>query len=185
MSTLFSCSLFYLSFIPLWLSVIFIDLKSIFFDKTPNYLTEYISIACILFFTVLSIVVLWLEMYKYKRIGVHEHTIIDVQEEKTITAEFLLSYILPLFAFDFTNWDGVILFLIFFFILAFLCVKHNFFSVNIALECVKYRVYNCILRNEDGIETTQIVISRKRLNGCKGEMIYLKFLNNEYGLCIE
>ena len=40
--------------------------------------------------------------------------VISAQEEKTITAEFLLSYILPLFTFDFRTWDGVFLFLIFY-----------------------------------------------------------------------
>ena len=37
-------------------------------------------------------------------------TINDAKESKTITAEFLLSYILPLFAFDFTQWDEVVKF---------------------------------------------------------------------------
>lgn len=59
-------------------------------------------------------------------------------------AEYLLSYILPLFAFDFTVWNGVVLFLIFFTILGFLCIKHNYFSVNIILEMAEFRFYNCI-----------------------------------------
>lgn len=101
-----------------------------------------------------------------------------------MTAEYLLSYILPLFAFDFTVWNGVVLFLIFFTTLGFLCIKHNYFSVNIILEIAEFRFYNCILKNEDGIESEQIIISRRRLTGCIGEELYLKALNNEYKLDI-
>lgn len=42
-----------------------------------------------------------------------------------ITAEYLLSYILPLFAFDFTKWDEVVKFLIFFLTFSYLCIRHG------------------------------------------------------------
>lgn len=48
----------------------------------------------------------------------------------------------------------------------------------------EFRFYNCILKNEDGIEFEQIIISRRRLTGCIGEELYLKALNNEYKLDI-
>mgnify|MGYP000320977530 FL=1 len=60
-----------------------------------------------------------------------------------ITAEYLLSYILPLFAFDFTKWDEVVKFLIFFLTFGYLCIKHNSFSVNIVLELLGYKMYDC------------------------------------------
>ena len=113
MSILFSCSLFYLSFVPLWISVLFIDIKSIM-ESSANLWTEYISIACIVLFALLSLVVLLIEMCANEKEGTQPHTLCAAKEEKTITAEYLLSYILPLFAFDFTKWDGVILFLVFF-----------------------------------------------------------------------
>ena len=114
----------------------------------------------------------------------HPQTLKRVKEEKTITAEYLLSYILPLFAFDFTLWSDVILFLIFFFSHGFLCIKHNHFSVNIVLELMGFGFYICVFKNEDGIEMEQLIISRRRLMGCIGEAIYLKPLNNEYRLDI-
>lgn len=185
MTALFSFSMFYLSFAPLWISIIFIDLKSIFIDRTPTYYTECISIICIIILVVTSVLILWVELCKRKEIGKIKYTVTNAIEEKTITAEFLLSYTLPLFAFDFTRWDNIILFLIFFFTLAFLCIKHKYFSVNIALEIAGYRFYKCILQNTDKIETTQIVISRKKLNGCIGNTVYLKPINNEYRLLVE
>lgn len=185
MSVFFSGSLFYLSFVPLWLSVLFMDLNSIRSSNSCLY-TEYISIACILIFTLISVFILLNKIRNSNNyINSTVHTLLQVEEEKTITAEFLLSYILPLFAFNFTQWDGVVLFLIYFVVLGFLCIKHNYFSVNIVLEFANYRFYKCELLNGDGEKTSQTVISRTSLTGHIGERVYLKPLNNDYQLKIK
>lgn len=181
MSKLFSFSLYYISFAPLWLSVIFIDLKSCF-ENTNNLWTEKTSIGCIIIFAIICIIVLLIELHISDNKSSVPQILKRAKEEKNITAEYLLSYILPLFAFDFTTWNGVILFLIFFLTLGFLCIKHNYFSVNIVLELANFKFYNCTLKNEDGIETEQTVISRRKLAGHIGEEIYLKSLNNEFKL---
>ena len=107
------------------------------------------------------------------------YAILTVTEEKTVTSEFLLSYILPLFAFDFTQWKSVALFLIFFLTLGFLCVKHETFTVNIVLEVFGYQFYRCDLEDEDGNGITWMIISRTDLKGCVGDSVYLRPLNNE------
>lgn len=116
------------------------------------------------------------------RAGRSEYNLKSVKEEKTITAEYLLSYILPLFAFDFTLWNEVVLFLIFFITFGFLCIRHNYFSVNIILELANFRFYQCELENEDGVVIEKRIISHRKLNGFKGENILVKSLNNEYML---
>lgn len=179
MSKLFSFSLYYISFAPLWLSVLFIDLKSCI-ENSENLWTEKISIGCILIFAIVCLIVLLIELHTNDKESAVPQILKQAKEEKNITAEYLLSYILPLFAFDFTTWNGVILFLIFFFTLGFLCIKHNYFSVNIVLELANFRFYTCTFKNEDGIETEQTVISRRKLTGCIGEEVYLKSLNNEF-----
>lgn len=73
----------------------------------------------------------------------------------------------------------------FFLTLGFLCVRHNYFSINIMLEIANYRFYNCKLENEDGVIIEQRVISHRRLNGCIGDTMCLKSLNNEYKLDIK
>ena len=109
-------------------------------------------------------------------------TIQEAKESKTITAEFLLSYILPLFAFDFTQWAEVVKFLIFFLIFGYLCIHHNNFSVNIVLEFMHYKMYECRLMNADGKEVERTVISKDILSTRKGQDIQGKILNNEYYL---
>lgn len=184
MSKLFSFSLFFVSFAPLWLSVLFIDCKSISENQT-NLWTEKISVACIITIMLVSFCILRKELHTANREGARHHTVKFVKEEKTITAEYLLSYILPLFAFDFTRWDEVVLFCVFFFTIGFLCIKHSHFSVNIILEILKYKFYICTLENDDGIEIEQAIISRRNLVGCIGDDIYLKSLNDEYRLDVQ
>lgn len=188
MSCLFSCSLYFLSFLPLWLSVLFVSLKSIL-EHNPHLYTEYLSIGCILVFTIISSLILALELRPASQNVLKENTqcaqLLSACEEKAITAEFLLSYILPLFAFDFTQWDGVILFLIFFFVLGYLCIRHQYFCVNLVMEKAGYRFFQCQLQNDDGIQTEYVIISRRRLNGHLGEDLYLKMLNNDYALDVD
>ena len=184
MSLATSCSMFFLSFAPLWVSILFIDIKSIIVKQT-GVMTEKYSILVILIISIISLVILMLSFNK-KNTNVSQEYIIDtVEEEKTLSAEYLLSYILPLFAFDFTVWHQVVLFLLFFFVLAFLYIRHNYFSVNILLELFGYRFYRCTLQNEDGVSISKVVISKERLLNRKTEPIQTHPLNNEYSIDIQ
>ncbi|MCK9456198.1 MAG: hypothetical protein M0R31_02770 [Candidatus Riflebacteria bacterium] len=184
MSKIFSLSLYHTSFAPLWISILFIDIKSCIENPSSRW-TEMISISCILISCLIALIVLMVALCTNGKEGTTPRKVISATEEKTITAEFLLSYILPLFAFDFTQWNQVVLFLIFYLTLGFLCVRHNYFSVNIILEVSNFRFYTCMTQNEDGQVLEQRIISHRRLNGCVGETLYLKSLNNEYKLDIQ
>lgn len=181
MSKLFSISLYVVSFLPLWVSILFIDMLSIL--ENMNYkATELISMCCIFVIMCISVIIIYYEIHKRGKEGSTRHTLKVAKEEKTITAEFLLSYILPLFAFDFTLWNQVVLFLIFFITLGYLCIRHNYYSINIVLEMAGYRFYRCKLTNSDGVSTEQLIMSKERLNELIGMEIYVSALNNDYGL---
>lgn len=184
MSLATSFSMFFLSFAPLWVSILFIDSKSII-EKQTGVMTEKYSILVILIISIISLVILMLSFNKKNADGSQEYTINDIEEEKALSAEYLLSYILPLFAFDFTVWHQVVLFLVFFFVLAFLCIRHNYFSVNILLELLGYRFYRCTLQNEDGVSISKVVISKERLLNRKTERILIHPINNEYSADIQ
>lgn len=149
MSVIFSASLFFMSFVPLWISILFIDVKSIVTGGEIR--TEVISIIIIVTHAFISGYILWNELRPKQRSGEKVYSLVSCSEEKSVSAEYLLSYILPLFAFDFTQWDQVVLFLIFYVTLAFLCIRHNYFSINVILEVCHYRFYSCTLENEDHI----------------------------------
>lgn len=179
MSIVTGFSMFFLSFCPLWISVLFIDIKSIC-EGNPNIWTETISILLVLIAVIISLVVLMRELNPQNTKNQQEYRIVAAKEEKTITAEYLLSYILPLFAFDFTTWYEVVLFLVFFSVFAFLSIRHNHFSVNILLELMYYRFYSCELENEDGVSISKVVICQEILSAQIGGMISARPINNEY-----
>ena len=77
------------------------------------------------------------------------------------------------------------LFLIFFVTLGFLCIRRNYFSVNIWLEILNYKIYTCELEDEDKNVIQRKIISHRILSIHKGEYIYIKSLNNEIKLDIE
>lgn len=179
MSFILSFSMYFLSFAPLWLTVLFVDIKSLIEGGDDKW-SEIISIICILIMTLFALVCLLLKFYRLGGDTIEKYELKKVKENKTITSEFLLSYILPLFAFDFTQWDGVVEFLIFFIVLGYLCIRHNYFSVNIILEVMGYKMYECILINGDGCDKERIVISKQSLTVLAGDDIEVKTINNEF-----
>ena len=181
MSALTSFSMFFLSFLPLWISVIFLDGKSIWDGSTQVY-TEVISIAVIVVVALISFVWLYIFVNQKDRREAQSYVLVSAKEEKTITSEFMLSYMLPLFAFDFTLWHETALFLLFFGFFAFLCIRHNHFSVNIALELLGYRYYSCALQDAEGNKLEKVVISREPLSAKKNEEITTRYVNNGYEL---
>lgn len=112
----------------------------------------------------------------------------NVKEEKKITSEFLLSYVLPLCTFDFTLWSDVILFLIFFVTLLFLFIKHDYFCVNVSLELFNISLYSCVLlKNENCPEFPihKMILSKYNLIGHENDSIKIAPLNNECSLLLQ
>lgn len=181
MSILFLPSLFFLSFLPLWLSVAFIDVLSIL-ESNANLWTEAVSLVLIVLGTLASSWIVITQMRRQTMSNYTEPTIKRASKQKAVTAEYLLSYILPLFAFDFTKWTQVVLFLIFFATLAFLCLKHHYVYANIVLELRGYTCYECSLQNTDGSEFETVVVSANELTGMLNHRIHYASLGGGYGL---
>lgn len=184
MSIITAFSMFFISFAPLWISVIFLDYMSIY-QGNDNIFTEIISISLILLVFLLSLLILIPVFNPHNAKDAHQYQIKTAREEKSVTAEFLLSYILPLFAFDFALWYETVLFLIFFGTFSFLSIRHNHFSVNVVLELMRYRFYVCDLENEDGKNITKTVISQKILSAHIGSTIDLRPINNDFAVMVK
>ena len=95
MSKLFTSALFFISFAPLWLSVIFVDTVSLLEDTQSSGI-EKIGISTILVVFSISLVFVLKKLRVEANSEAERYTILTVTEEKTVTSEFLLSYILPL-----------------------------------------------------------------------------------------
>ena len=180
---IFEFAMYYLSFLPLWASIIIIDVISIARNHSCLW-TEQISIPVIVLGIIISSVVAykWITKKGYQNRETYE--LKTAKEERFVTAEFLMSYVLPLFAFDFTSWDGVLLFVLFFGVFWFLVRRHKYFCTNLALEICGYRVYDCELKT--GAQTiNKQVVSRKELDGMAGKKIRTRKFNNDYHFEVE
>ena len=97
MSNLFKICMFVTSFIPLWISILFIAVMSLI-EKTKYFWAEVIMLALIIAILPVSVFVM-ISFLRKKETEVGEpYEIVNAKQEKGLTSEFLLSYILPLFA---------------------------------------------------------------------------------------
>lgn len=186
MSTIVVFSMFVTSFMPLWISILIIEFLGICDVNNSNKITEIVCVSVIVLLNLMSFLLLKNWLKKAGKSASEELVVVEAKENKTISAEYLLSYILPLFAFDFKTWHSVILFLVFFCTLAFVCVRHNYISLNIVLEMMGYSQYDCLLKKEDvDTEISRIVITKEHLKTFCGRLIKINHLNNEIGLMMK
>ena len=81
MTNINSLCLYFISFVPLWLAILFIDIKNIV-EQDPNLYTEKISIISIIIVLIFSIIVM-LRLIKDKRkSGTEKYTIINAKMSK-------------------------------------------------------------------------------------------------------
>ncbi|GLC31133.1 hypothetical protein [Clostridium omnivorum] len=184
MGKYFKIAMFITSFTPLWITIMFINILSII-KGGPNLCTEKIGLAVIVISMFFSICIIYGSMKSIKETAYKPYKIVNATQEKGITSEYLLSYILPLFAFDFTKWDSVVQFLIYFSILAFLCIRNNNVYANLMFECRRYKFYTCELQwapEPDVAPIQAVVISRLNLCANKGNTIEVEQLNKPFYL---
>ena len=163
MDTKFKWNMFITSFIPLWVSIVISDVWNIIENvmKTygscngdfPNYgeilLDNIVSIVVVVVILILMIIsVSSLNSFLNDKRSNSEPPKIKIKRAiraNKLSSEFLLAYILPMIAFDFAEFKSVILFAIYFAMLAFLCIRNNNVYTNILLEFKGYKMYMCNL----------------------------------------
>lgn len=182
----FKWHLFFTSFIPLWISIIVINIwKSTgwlingvnpqlnFGANLVTFLKyNYLSVFLIFTITILLLIsIISLDNFlKNKKVENNKPTckILEAKHSSNLTADFILSYILPMIAFNFTSLLDVILFLIYFCVLAFVCIRNNNVYINFLFEVKGYRMYNCKLqciRANTNVEYSDcLVLSKKHLD---------------------
>lgn len=112
-------------------------------------------------------------------------TIIKATKANKLSSEFLLAYILPMIAFDFSDIQNIALFLVYFVVLAYLRIRNNNIYTNILLEFKGYRIYTCDLECMV-IETKHtyhdsLIISKDDLTQEEGnDVSYWDFYNYVY-----
>lgn len=178
MKKIFRFSVFFVSYTPLWLSIIYVDLMNVFYHNTASPWTERISITCILLAYCVSVPNMVRTLKKIGKENSEKLRINTAHEQKTASLEYLLTFVLPMFAFEFTQWENCILFLLYFAVLSFLVLKHNLLVANIVLELLHYQFYDVTVEDGYGQKTLREVISKRHLENLAEEDIYLRSMNN-------
>lgn len=164
MNRKFKWNMLITAFIPLWISIIVSDIWTVVERGMENW--EYCESICLNIFNICK--ENWVCIFIVFVIGILMMiSIVSInkflKEKKSnnypprikirkairvnkLSSEFLLAYILPMIAFDFTKLKSVVLFVIYFGILAFLCIRNSNVYTNIWLEFKGYRMYLCDLQ---------------------------------------
>lgn len=181
----FKWDMFITSFIPLWVSILFTDIWNLVVNFLESWdsklgfwknisqcicsnLLLVISILVIIIIVVVSILGANSFIKKLNNsTNISRGKIINARKANKLSSEFLLAYILPMIAFEFDELKSVILFLIYFAVLAFLCIRNNNIYTNILLEFKGYKMYNCdiecVVLNRTKVYSDSIIISPEDL----------------------
>lgn len=183
----FQAALSFLNFLPLWVVVLFIDIRSIM--KGGSVGTEYLSVGAIILGMVLSLIVVVVGLRRKKDLVTDEYQLENFEESRTVSAEMLLTYVLPLFAFDFTLWDETLQFLVFFSVVFWLSCRHRAAFEGVFLEIINYRCYRCKLKKMKNGQVVgdcidKNVLIKDPLNGCGvTKLKQIKDLNRDVMIC--
>ncbi len=185
MDRMFRWNMFITSFIPLWLTILISNIWDIarygiekwkceqtwrgnFRSIIHNNLVSVIVI-CVIFVLMFSGIFFINKFLKDKcsNPALPKITINRAARANKLSSEFLLAYILPMIAFNFSELRSVVLFGIYFGMLAFLCIRNNNVYTNIWLEIRGYRMYMCEL---EGIKMNRIHIYKDCLVISKNDL---------------
>lgn len=203
MSKAFKLNMFFTSFLPLWFSITIFDawdiicysLKHIpisplwhenILNLISGILIEVITICVLLICSAVSIHGINKEINKQeKNPAPTRRTITRAKRANKLSAEFLLAYILPMIAFDYGELKQIVLFIVYFAVLSFLCIRNSNVYINILLEFKGYKMYDCDVEcNKLGNichYTDCLVISRSNLTQTlPHEVSYFDFENYIY-----
>jgi len=101
--------------------------------------------------------------------------IITARKSTTLVTDFLLLYILPMAAFNFSSIRDIFLFLIYFSFITFLSIRNGNVYTNVLFEIMKYRFYKCDIKRKvpagQHLYYDCVIISKSNLTGKAGEEI--------------
>lgn len=199
----FKWDMFVTSFIPLWISIIVIDVWNIISITLKNWKQAnevivdildclYICKIQLISVIIISFVVLHsvhkTNSFLKKLSNSNDRSkgkVIKAIKANKLSSEFLIAYILPMIAFNFGDIQNITLFLICFAVLAYLCIRNNNIYTNILLEFKGYRMYTCDLEcfilEKKYIYHDSLIISKYDLTQEEGNSVtYWDFDNYIY-----
>lgn len=181
MSRIVLLLIYYISFVPLWIVVISRNIMNIV-NNNENLITEYISTIFLGITILVSLSLVKKSICTVEKNPGTNYVLKKCEKNKIVTVETMMSYVLPLFIFDFSVWYNWIEFLVFFICIAIVIVRNNYFLMNIVLELMGYTVYNCEFALTHEKTLIKQVLTKKYLNLEIGELVNIVEINKEVSL---
>ena len=194
MKGFFKWNMLVTSFVPLWISIILIiawDTMAVKYSSLPCLFRVnavqliFAAVIVIMLMIAVASVLAFIRLKGKPNEGSGVGRIISARKSTSLITDFLLSYILPMIAFDFTGVRDIVLFLIYFMLIAFLSIRNGNVYTNVLFEFMGYKLFDCdIERNIAGAMFTYndcTIISRENFTGKIGqEFSFFDFDNNIY-----
>ena len=159
MSHRFSFEFSVLSFLPLWFSILIACIQSVVIRNQPigTEMALLIAVPAVLVISVLEIFRIFHDRKPPPEDFEEGLVVVECAKQKTVTTEYILACVLPLYTFNFTNWCSVLQFTTVIGTIVLLYAKYYELPPNIVLELMGYSRFKC--RFSDGRE--RFVLSRK------------------------
>lgn len=192
------------SFLPLWFSILIIDSWNLicygkdiwnndvnYFSNIFNIFVNNITIIIFMLIVIINMIVSVSVINKFINLqnkNADKYNKAKLQNAKScsnLSPEFLIAYILPMLVFNFVSTLHIVLFILYFSMLAFLSIRNNHVYVNILLEFKKYKIYTAdVVHNKMGQEKEFkecIILSKNDICSMNdGEFLFYDFENKIY-----
>lgn len=158
LSTFSKSILFITSYIPLYI-ILFVQ----YYDFSISlYKQPLLLILLIIIIVAILVLILFIVIIKKQKILIETVEVRNVKQLKESNLTYLLSNIIPLIAFDFTNRQQIVSFLIIFFVLLMMYAKYCLISYNPTTELLGYTSYSAeVCANNQKIRDITILSKEK------------------------
>lgn len=163
MSHRFSFEFSVLAFLPLWVSILIACIRGVVIRNQPigTEMALLFAVPALLVVSGLEMIIV-IRTRKPSADEVEGGLVVEkCEKQKTITTEYLLACVLPLYTFDFTNWCSVLQFATVIGTIVLLYAKYYELPPNVVLELLGYSRFKC--RFSDGRE--RIVLAKTIVAG--------------------
>ena len=184
MSIWLFCSLFLLSFLPVWIVVLIRAIWSICMETQPHC-AEWGEVILLPVIVIGAILVVHFCFRKEGASNPIKAELVSISQRRNAPIEFLLSNVLAFVAFDYTKGIEALLMFSLLLVLGVACWRFHGLFWNFWLACLGYREYECHIKVGDEEEIAYVISKRSdRLLDKSGVGINFKLHRlDQFGLC--
>lgn len=174
-------SLFFLSFLPVWIVVFVRAIWSIRLEAQPHC-AEWGEVVLL---PIIFLVAITIVHYRFKKEGIKLKgaKLLSATQRRDAPIEFLLSNVLAFVAFDYTKGIEALLLFVLLIVLGVACRRFHGSFWNFWLACLKFREYECLIQEGDKKENVCIITRHAILDKINPDISVELHRLDQFGLC--